>query len=389
METSLLEDVAFIRHTFSEQDKLPLHYIFGVRQATNTTMISLKNNSNVIDKKDHTSCEIRSNALVSNARNTKWEENFQLLVEYKAKNKTTRVPRNDSKLGWWVQEQRKKHNQGKLVEYRLQRLQSVEFEWKCHVCVPWIDMYRQLLSYKEQHNGSTSVPQTSKEYGKLGLWVRRQRFFYCKGKLPSDRIVLLESIGFQWKLIATTPWMDMYRRLEAYKTLHKNTRVPRKYNEDPKLGFWVNKQRHSCKEKDRIELLNKIGFEWNIQNDWDDMYKRLLTYKKKHGTTRVPYNCTADAKLGHWVRRQRQSCKEKHRVILLNDIGFEWNIQNDWVLMYRRLLMFKVKHGTTCVPRIYKPDFKLAGWVEIQRKHCKDPIRIGLLNAIGFDWDAS
>lgn len=329
------------------------------------------------------------NKVTPNGHQAKWEENFRLLVEYKEKNNTTRVPRNDSKLGWWVQEQRKKHTQGKLSEYREQRLNSLGFEWKIHVCVPWMDMYHQLISYRDQHNGSTNVPQTSKEQGKLGLWVRRQRFFYAKGKISDERIALLESIGFQWKLIETTPWMEMYRRLVAYKAVNHNTRVPRKYKADPKLGFWVNKQRHSCKDKDRIELLNKIGFEWNIQNDWGIMYKRLLTYKKKHGTTRVPYNYTADAQLGHWVRRQRQSCKEQHRVILLNDIGFEWNAQNDWVLMYRKLLLFKMKHGTTCVPRSHKTDYKLAGWVETQRQHCTDQIRIDLLNAIGFVWDAA
>ena len=324
----------------------------------------------------------------SNGHHAKWEENFKLLVEYKQVYNTTRVPRNNPKLGWWVQEQRKKYSQGKLSQYRERRLNSLEFEWKIHVCVPWMDMYKQLVSYREKHDGSTNVPQTSKEYSKLGLWVRRQRFFYCKGKLSSERINLLNSIDFQWKLIETTPWMEMYRRLEAYKAQHKNTRVPRKYQADPKLGFWVNKQRHSCKEQDRIELLNKLGFEWNIQNDWGIMYKRLLSYKKKHGHTRVPYNYTADIQLGHWVRRQRQSCKEQHRIILLNDIGFEWNAQNDWVMMYRRLLMFKMKHGTTCVPLCDdKADHKLAGWVAMQRQQCTDQIRIDLLNAIGFVWN--
>lgn len=371
---------------FKLEPILSSHNVLATGEPGNEKLDAVQSNSNDVLPRI-VSFDNGISKKASNGHHAKWEENFKLLVEYKQIYNTTRVPRTHSKLGWWVQDQRKKHGLGTLSEYRERRLNSLDFEWKIHVCVPWMDMYKQLVSYREKHDGSTNVPQTSKEYTKLGLWVRRQRFFYCKGKLSSERINLLNSIDFQWKLIETTPWIEMYRRLEAYKAIHKHTRVPRKYQADPKLGFWVNKQRHSCKEEDRAELLNKIGFEWNIQNDWGFMYKRLLSYKKKHGHTRVPHNYEADTQLGHWVRRQRQSCKESHRVILLNDIGFEWNSQNEWVTMYRRLLMYKTKHATTCVPLGDKADHKLSEWVAIQRKNCTDQIRIDLLNAIGFVWN--
>jgi hypothetical protein len=39
--------------------------------------------------------------------------------------------------------------------------------------------------------------------------------------------------------------------------------VPRAYKPDPQLANWVHKQRQSCEKKDRVELLNKIGFVWD------------------------------------------------------------------------------------------------------------------------------
>jgi len=39
-------------------------------------------------------------------------------------------------------------------------------------------------------------------------------------------------------------WEEMYQRLVAYKTEHKDTNVPQSYKKDPKLGKWVNAQRY-------------------------------------------------------------------------------------------------------------------------------------------------
>jgi hypothetical protein len=191
--------------------------------------------------------------------------------------------------------------------------------------VPWMEMYNRLLSYKEQHDGSTWVPQKYIEHHKLGSWVFRQRAVYCRGKLSKKRISLLESIGFQWKRVDRFSWMEMYQRLETYKKKYKNTRVPSKYEADSKLGRWVAKQRSYCKEKDQIGLLDDIGFEWNLQNsNWEIMYQRLVAYKKKHGTTCVSRTNKVDPQLGRWVNTQRKLCKEKDRIDLLDDIGFVW-----------------------------------------------------------------
>jgi len=257
-------------------------------------------------------------------QNATWEEKFQLLVEYKKKHNTTRVPRSDRTLREWIQTQQTNRRQDKLSKYRLQRLNSVGFVWQ----FTWMEMYDQLISYRDQHDGSTSVPYQSIEYHRLARWVINLRSQYQQGKVSDERIALLESVGFQWQLVDKNQWIQMYQRLLTYKKKHGTTRIPQSVEADPQLLKWVVSQRQSCKNKDRINLLNDIDFEWTLgeRHDWGVMYHSLLSYKKKHGTICIPEIFKADPQLGQWVYTQRRQCKDKDRIDLLNDIGFVWKL---------------------------------------------------------------
>jgi len=192
----------------------------------------------------------------------------------------------------------------------------------------WMYMYSCLVAYKKKH-GHTRVPQfrrTDPNF-KLGSWVKNRRHG-CKSK---KQLALLNAIGFQWRL-KENDWMDFYERLVAYKKKHGHTTVPRKWKEDPALGNWVKNQRHRCKLKRRMELLDEIDFEWHpneapgekaIPEQWMKMYRRLVAYKKKHGHTMVPQGCKEDPKLGMWAKNQRRRCKDKNRIDLLNAIDNE------------------------------------------------------------------
>ena len=75
--------------------------------------------------------------------------------------------------------------------------------------------------------------------------IYKQRTCYRKEKLSPDRITRLESIGFVWdlKYRVDENWMEMYNKLLRYKQEHKDCNVPRKYNKDLKLGIWVKNKR--------------------------------------------------------------------------------------------------------------------------------------------------
>ena len=116
-------------------------------------------------------------------------------------------------------------------------------------------------------------------------------------------------------------WEKMFQRLFAYKKVHKHTRVPNQYDEDPPLGLWVSRQRFKYRNDDmpsnRLNLLNSIDFERgghkrgnNLRNEtWDDMFEKLVAYNKFHKHTKVPTRSGGEIKLGLWASKQR--CKFK------------------------------------------------------------------------------
>jgi len=209
----------------------------------------------------------------------------------------------------------------RISNYRVQRLESLGFEWTPKQS-DWMNMYNRLLSYKRQHNGSTAVPRHWKEDPQLGFWVKVQRY-KCK---EEHRINLLNNIGFNWQGVNHSRWMEMYDRLVVYKKKYGNTHVPYRWEKDRQLGVWVTEQRCRCKEEHRIHLLNDIGFLWKGVNQkcWMEMYERLVAYKKKHGTTYVLQRWGEDPQLGYWVSKQRHFCRKQDRIDLLNKIGFVW-----------------------------------------------------------------
>ena len=91
--------------------------------------------------------------------------------------------------------------------------------------------------------------------------------------------------------------------------------------------------KHSQLTRQRVDMLEKIGFVWNARtNAWDTHYENLKVFKKTHGHIFVP---VANKVLSQWIKRQRKQYK-KHkkglessltveRVERLNKLGFLWD----------------------------------------------------------------
>jgi len=257
---------------------------------------------------------------------TAWRVMYDRLVAYKKNHNSVCVPlgwTEDPKLANWVCKQRKSCKE----KYRIDLLAKIGFVRNAQD-QNWMQMFQRLVEYKKKHM-TTDVPRNWKQDPRLAKWAQKQR----KGCKEKDQVNLLNDIDFHWiscKFTVDAIWMKMYHRLVAYKYKYKTTVVPRKWMEDPKLSKWVNKQRNDCKEKDRVDLLNDIGFAWDCgtdaaDTDWMEMYNRLVAYKRKHKITCITRDSAEDPKLGNWVHYQRQVCKEKSRVDLLDDIGFVWD----------------------------------------------------------------
>ena len=209
-----------------------------------------------------------------------WEEGFLKLKEFKKIYAHCQVTQkylfNDFKLGQWVSVQRSAYKNGTISSERISRLDELGFNWGQRIDLSktrtWDENFALLKSFKAEY-GHCRVPQIYKYDLQLGRWVASQRANYKKASLSSERISLLESLGFDWgKTIDPSnkrTWDENFSLLEAFKVEHGHCRVP---VGDETLGRWIKRQRsYFTRGKllpERIKKLVDIGFLWKIQNNY-------------------------------------------------------------------------------------------------------------------------
>ncbi|KAL3783127.1 hypothetical protein HJC23_012463 [Cyclotella cryptica] len=134
----------------------------------------------------------------------------------------------------------------------------------------WKKRYSELLTYRQQH-GHANVPQRYEANPELGRWVKDQRAFRRNNKLNSERIKLLDDLGFVWKIKKPNDfWMEKLHQLKEYKRTQGNLHPPRE-GEHKTLACWVDRQRRAGKSgkltSERVRLLNEVGFIWDPRGD--------------------------------------------------------------------------------------------------------------------------
>jgi hypothetical protein len=132
-----------------------------------------------------------------------WHPQYQKLVEFKRENGNCLVPRSyqqDKSLGTWVDTQRTFHRKNTIRLDRKDLLNKLGFVWSVAKSAQWNKQYGKLVEFKRK-NGHCLVPKKNKEDGlSLGIWVSNQRQLHIKNKIRPDRKVLLDEIGFAWKV---------------------------------------------------------------------------------------------------------------------------------------------------------------------------------------------
>ena len=127
----------------------------------------------------------------------------------------------------------------------------------------------------------------------------------------------------------------MFTALAAFKNENGHTNVPQRSPRYAELATWVKNQRLAEKMKrpvmvERRRRLDELGFHWIEDGPtWEDMFARLVEFKKSHGHCSVPQNWREDRRLGKWVNTQRtQNRRGKLRAgrkAQLEELGFVWN----------------------------------------------------------------
>ena len=218
----------------------------------------------------------------------------------------------------------------------------------------WQSMFYNLMVYKVNHDNDTNVKFTKERTPEhsLYLWLQNQRKhykLYIDGKpsfLNEERIKILQSVGVEWSVRGDVFWLNMYDKLKEYKAVHGDTIVPRRWEQNTRLGEWVTDQRRQYKYKvdrkstlltdEREKKLNEIGFIWSLRGrtDWQDRFDELLKFRHENGHCIVPQFYSQNKCLGKWVSKQREQYKlylngkashmTQERIDKLNNIGFVW-----------------------------------------------------------------
>jgi Helicase associated domain len=155
-----------------------------------------------------------------------WYQRFKELLQFHKDHGHSAVPHTyppNPTLANWVKRQRRQYKLFRKEEEeensrqntatpsvtteRINLLRSVGFVWDVHQ-VHWWDKLNLLRVYHRQH-GHCNVPANDRNK-KLASWVkcqRRQYKLYWEGKSSSmtpERILELEQVGFQWRMIRST-----------------------------------------------------------------------------------------------------------------------------------------------------------------------------------------
>ena len=144
-------------------------------------------------------------------------------------------------------------------------------------------------------------------------------------------------------------WQEKFHKLLEFRQKHGHCRIPHNWKVDIALAQWVKRQRYQLKLKqdgkrstmtrERQELLDSIGFEWNAHEaSWDERFKELQIFKSRHGHCDVPTRDKENPKLSIWVKSQRRQYKlfrmgqpssmTAERLQKLSELGFEWDPRN-------------------------------------------------------------
>jgi hypothetical protein len=141
------------------------------------------------------------------------------------------------------------------------------------------------------------------------------------------------------------PWMVMYQQMREFRIINGHCRVPMKFAENPKLGWWVANQRKSRKGSgstkrmtpERIALLDAIDFVWGKDSNpvpWESRYQELVKYHQTVGHCDIPFHPTSPSTLATWCAAQRTEYRRFQKgsdtmltleqIGKLNEINFSW-----------------------------------------------------------------
>jgi len=264
------------------------------------------------------------------ALESRWNRTFERLQAYRARFGHCNVQsKEDAELATWCSNQRGDYGAGRLSAARLERLESIGFQWN-PIEERWQAMLEALTAFKATHGHCevqrrANQPETERE---LASWIHNQRSRYRRGRMGPERVGALEAIGFRWE--RQDLWTPMFEKLRDYREKFGHCNVSRTDPSYGKLGIWSRDQRDLNRKgellPERRAKLEAIGFCWDPKEArWQELFGRLKAFGEKEGHYRVPVEYKKDPELGDWLNRQKDLARagklQPERARQLSELG--------------------------------------------------------------------
>lgn len=279
-----------------------------------------------------------------------WQYKLQLLLAYFNVNK--KFPGRDSKLGWWLDAQRKLFNKDALITERVEALDKISIEWRptkmnrIFVDLSWDDKCQLAAEY---HATNSKFPKYNETLNELpiGRWLADQRTLLKNNQLGDFRLQQLNTIGLEWSENKAQPtsasklsWYEKADILKRYHVAFGKLPPNGTVYEDINIRTWLNGQKENHETTpladDKVAILNSIDPTWNIIKKVNaklrnmsisnqiDIFERF--YIQYNRTPKKAGEVFEDIDIGYWygnLHKREISAEDQLR---MSNIFKDWNL---------------------------------------------------------------
>lgn len=205
--------------------------------------------------------------------------------------------------------------------------------------ISWEEKLKVEKSYYEKKGHLVPMHKDWFQGVPIGKWVDGQRQNKIKGRLTTEQIEELESIGMVWSF-PDARWNAMMEALERYHKLNGNCDVPKGTvvcfgEKEYDLYGWLKHKRvyRANLSEEQRNRLEAVGVVWDPhEHAWEKGFKRALVFREAYGhlNVRETYRDETGFGLGRWIRAQRddyakgKSKLSEDRIRSLESIGMVW-----------------------------------------------------------------
>ena len=214
-----------------------------------------------------------------------WRRRYRELAAYKQKHGSfLLLKRSTNKsLYDWVRSQREVYRSGKMSDDRIEMLDKLDLSFRSKRMIArdraWNMKFNQLKSYKRQHGHVRVRPALNKQlYG----WTFHQRSYHTKGKLSSERLKQLQTLGF----------FDTYKEIDDDKNQSSNqSENERASGDESENEMSVSGTKHPQQE--------------TYDRKWKERFEILRDFKQKYGHAKITQRSPGMRGMYCWLYDQR------------------------------------------------------------------------------------